>query len=54
MLLKNKTNRYLDDLLNIDNEYLEQMVNTIYPIELQLINQVPQTQKRRFWIKNYH
>ena len=30
------TSRYLDDLLNIDNPYLEGMVNRIYPSELQL------------------
>ena len=28
--------RYLDDLLNIDNLYFDQMVDSIYPIELQL------------------
>ena len=27
---------YLDDLLNIDNPYFEQMVSQIYPTELQL------------------
>ena len=32
----NSTSRYLDDLLNIDNIYFEQMVNPIYPAELQL------------------
>ena len=32
----NSTSRYLDDLLNIDNSYFEQMVNRIYPAELQL------------------
>ena len=32
----NYTSRYLDDLLNIDNIYFEQMVNRIYPAELQL------------------
>ena len=32
----NSTSRYLDDLLNIDNIYFEQMVNRIYPAELQL------------------
>ena len=32
----NSTLRYLDDLLNIDNIYFNQMVNRIYPIELQL------------------
>ena len=28
------TSRYLDDLLNIDNHYFEQMVGQIYPTEL--------------------
>ena len=28
--------RYLDDLLNIDNPYFEQMVGQIYPTELRL------------------
>ena len=32
----NSTSRYLDDLLNIDNRYFEQMVGQIYPTELQL------------------
>ena len=32
----NSTSRYLDDLLNIDNIYFEQMVNRIYPADLQL------------------
>ena len=32
----NSTSRYLDDLLNIDNIYLDQMVDRIYPTELQL------------------
>ena len=32
----NTTSRYLDDLLNIDNPYFEQMVGQIYPTELQL------------------
>ena len=31
----NSTSRYLDDLLNIDNTYFEQMVGQIYPTELQ-------------------
>ena len=31
-----ETSRYLDDLLNIDNPYFEQMVGQIYPTELQL------------------
>ena len=32
----NSTSRYLDDLLNIDNPYFEQMIGQIYPTELQL------------------
>ena len=32
----NSTLRYLDDLLNIDNIYFGQMVDRIYPTELQL------------------
>ena len=32
----NSTSRYLDDLLNIDNDYFDRMVNRIYPSELQL------------------
>ena len=30
------TSRYLDDLFNIENPYFEEMVNQIYPPELQL------------------
>ena len=29
----NSTSRYLDDLLNIDNPYFEQMVGQIYPTD---------------------
>ena len=32
----NSTLRYLDDLLNIDNIYFDQMVDRLYPKELQL------------------
>ena len=32
----NSTSRYIDDLLNIDNIYFDQMLNRIYPTELQL------------------
>ena len=32
----NSTSRYLDDLLNIDTPYFEQMVGQIYPTKLQL------------------
>ena len=30
------TSRYLDDLLNIDNNFFDSVVNRIYPLELQL------------------
>ena len=30
------TSRYLDDLLNIDNNFFDSMVNCIYPSELRL------------------
>ena len=32
----NSTSRYLDDLLNIDNNFFNRMVNRIYPSEFQL------------------
>ena len=32
----NSTSRYLDNLLNINNPYFEQMVGQIYPAELQI------------------
>ena len=32
----NSTSQYLDDLLNIDNNFFDSMVNRIYPSELQL------------------
>ena len=32
----NSTSRYLDDLLNIDNDFFDSMVNRIYPSELHL------------------
>ena len=32
----NSTSRYLDDLLNIDNNFCDSMVNRIYPSEFQL------------------
>ena len=31
----NSTSRYLDDLLNIDNNFFDSMANRIYPTELQ-------------------
>ena len=32
----NSTSRYLDDLLNIDNNFFDSMINRIYPSKLQL------------------
>ena len=32
----NNTSRYLDDILNINNDYFDNMVSQIYPSELQL------------------
>ena len=32
----NSTSRYLDDLLNIDNNFFDSIVNRIYPSKLQL------------------
>ena len=32
----NSTSRYLDDFLNIDNPYFEQMLGQIYPTEIKL------------------
>ena len=31
----NNTSRYLDDILNINNVYFDNMVSQIYPLELQ-------------------
>ena len=43
------TSRYLDDLLNIDNPYFEQMVGQICPTELQLNKANSSAMKLRFW-----
>ena len=32
------TSRYVDDLLDINNPYFEQLVGQVYPTELQLKN----------------
>ena len=45
----NSTSRYLDDLLNIDNPYFEQMVGQIYPTALQLKKLILLILKLRFW-----
>ena len=47
----NSTSRYLDDLLNIDNNFFDSMVSYIYPSELQLNkSQIP---RPHFWIYIY-
>ena len=42
------TSRYLDDLLNIDNPYFQQMVGQIYPTELQLNKAIILIQRLRY------
>ena len=44
----NSTSRHLGDLLNIDNPYFEQMVDQMYPTELQL-NKAFLILKLRLW-----
>ena len=46
----NSISRYLDDLLNIDDIYFEQMVYRMYPAERQLNKLILLILKRRFWI----
>ena len=46
----NLTSRYLDDLLNIDNPYFEEMANQIYPPELQLNKANTSDTEAPFWI----
>ena len=45
----NSTSRYLDDLLNIDNPYFEQMVGQIYHSELQLNKANSSDTEAPFW-----
>ena len=44
----NTTSRYLDDILNINNVYFENMVSQIYPSELQLNKPMPLIPKPHF------
>ena len=46
----NSTSRYLDNLLNIDNIYFDQMVDRIYPTELQLNRANSSETETLFWI----
>ena len=43
------TSRYLDDLLNIDNNFFDSMVNHIYPSELQLNKANVSDTEALFW-----
>ena len=49
----NSTSRYLDDLLNIDNNFFDSMVNRIYPSELQLNKANVSDAEALFWIYIY-
>ena len=42
------TSRYLDDILNINNVYFDNMVSQIYPSELQLIKPISRIPKLHF------
>ena len=46
----NSTSRYLDDLLNIDNIYFEQLVNWIYSAELKINKTNSSDTEAPFWI----
>ena len=45
----NSTSRYIDDLLNIGNIYVEHTVNVIYPAELQLNKANSSYTEAPFW-----
>ena len=47
----NSTSRYLDDVLNIDNNFFDSLVNHIYPSELQ--SQSIRYRGLIFWIYIY-
>ena len=49
----NSTSRYLDDLLNIDNNFFDSMANRIYPSELQLNKANVSIPRPHFWIYIY-
>ena len=44
----NTTSRYLDDILNIDNVYFDNMVSQIYPQSSNLIKPIPLIPKLLF------
>ena len=49
------TSRYLDDILNINNVYFDNMVSQIYPSELQLnkANIIPLILKPHFYTRSF-
>ena len=47
------TSRYLDDVLNIDNVYCDNMVSQIYPSELQLNKAISSDTKAAFYTCNF-
>ena len=49
----NSTSRYLDDLLNIYNNFFDSTVNRIYPSELQLNNANVSDAEASLWIYIY-
>ena len=49
----NSTSRYLDDLLNIDNNFFDSMANRIYSSELQLNKANVSDTDTSFWIYIY-
>ena len=49
----NSTSRYLDELLNIDNNFFDSMDNHVYPSELQLNKATSQIRRPHFWIYIY-
>ena len=49
----NSNSRYLDDLLNIDNNFFDSMVNRIFPSELQLNKANVSDAEASFWIYIY-
>ena len=49
----NSTSRYLDDLLNIGNNFFDSMINRIYPSELQLNKANLSDTETLFWIYIY-
>ena len=50
----NTTYRYLDDILNINNVYYDNMVRQIYPSQLNLIKLIPLIPKPRFRLAFVH